>query len=55
MEPPEPGYGGDSIDVACHCDSGVANSCKEEKMSDLLWSDRYDYLETWSISLRGAG
>ena len=46
MEPPEyTGFGGDSFDAAYHCGGGVASSCKEEAMSDLLWSDPDDYSE----------
>ena len=56
MEPPEyTKFGGDSFDAAYHCGGGVASSCKEEAMSDLLWSDPDDFSETWLISMRGVG
>ena len=56
IEPPEyKRIGGDSFGLAYHDGYSVASSCKEEAMTDLLWSDPDDYLENWIVSLRGAG
>ena len=55
MEPPEyTQLGGDSFDQ-CYHGCGSASSCKEEAMTDLLWSDPNEYLSEWEASLRGCG
>ena len=55
-EPPEcTGFGGDDFDAYYHGGGGVASSCKEEAMTDLLWSDPDDDLEKWMVSMRGVG